>query len=63
MKHPGEGRRAQSLYCAVFEGKLPSMGSAGPWQEWRNKAIAPYALKIGATRSRGHANLSKRFVF
>jgi len=18
------------------------MGSAGPWQEWRNKAIAPY---------------------
>jgi aminoglycoside phosphotransferase (APT) family kinase protein len=37
-----EDRREQSLYCAVFEGKLPSMGSAGPWQEWRNKAIAPY---------------------
>jgi len=32
-----------------FEGKLPSMGSAGTWQEWRNqewrnKAIAPYRL-------------------
>jgi len=25
-----------------FEGKLPSMASAGPGQEWRNKAIAPY---------------------
>jgi hypothetical protein len=30
-----------------FEGKLPSMGLAGTWQEWRNqewrnKAFAPY---------------------
>jgi hypothetical protein len=26
-----------------LEGKLPPMGSADPWQEWRNKAIAPYS--------------------
>jgi len=22
------------------------MGSAGPWKEWRNKAIAPYGPEI-----------------
>jgi len=31
-----------------FEGKLPSMGSDGVGQEWRNKAIAPYGPGIPA---------------
>jgi len=29
-----------------FEDKLPSMESAGPWEEWRNKAIAPYGAEF-----------------
>src|SRR6266850_2574280 len=26
------------------------MGSTGPWQEWRNKTIAPYELNDGSVR-------------
>jgi len=32
----------RNRFIAPFRGQAPSMVSAGPWQEWRNKAIAPY---------------------
>jgi len=29
------------------------MGSAGPWQEWRNKAIAPHGSAFGQSSAYG----------
>jgi hypothetical protein len=42
-----EDRREQSLYCAVFEGKLPSMRSAGPGRNGAIKRLRPTALLPG----------------
>jgi hypothetical protein len=46
--------RAQSLYCATFGVKLPIDGFVlAALREWRNKAIAPYALMRSSSQGAG----------